>query len=87
MTPDRNMYDLEVGEMRVAENPKCKERKDMFRTPDDDIMLIKKLKEEGKISDDELVRRIVEIMIKHRMRPKALYGFDAVRVVREAREE
>jgi hypothetical protein len=51
-----------------------------------ELELIRKLKEEGKISDEELVRRIVEIMIKHRMRPRALPGFDAVRIVREGRD-
>jgi hypothetical protein len=156
--------------MRVAENPKCKEGKDMLRTPDDDmrtlveyfktlekseieeciktvvgmivckvtrlekikarllellnskyeididelssniqdicdefgycetcpvevicytavIKMIKRLKEEGKISDDKLVKYIVEIMLKHNIKPKALPGFDAMRIVREAREE
>jgi hypothetical protein len=51
-----------------------------------ELELIKRLKEEGKISDEELVRRIVEIMIKYRMRPRALLGFDAVRIVREGRD-
>jgi hypothetical protein len=51
----------------------------------DELEKLKRLKEEGK--NEELVRCIVEIMIKYNMRPKALPGFDAVRIVRETREE
>jgi hypothetical protein len=53
----------------------------------EELEKLKRLKEEGKISDDELVRCIVEIMIKYNMRPKALPEFDAVRMVRETRDE
>ena len=52
----------------------------------EELEKLKRLKEEGKISDDELVECIVEVMIKYNIRPKALPGFDAVRMVRETRE-
>jgi hypothetical protein len=37
------------------------------------------------LSEDELVKRIVEIMLKYNLRPKALPGFDAVEIVEEGR--
>jgi hypothetical protein len=39
------------------------------------------------LSEDELVKRIVEIMLKYNAMPKALKGFDAVKIVEENRRE
>jgi hypothetical protein len=41
---------------------------------------------ERNVSEDELINYIVKIMIKSKIGPKALPGFDAVRIIREARE-
>jgi hypothetical protein len=41
---------------------------------------------ENNVSEDELVNYIVKIMIKSKIGPKALPGFDATRMVQEARE-
>jgi hypothetical protein len=38
------------------------------------------------VSEDELVSYIVKIMVKSKVGPKALPGFDAVRIVQEIRE-
>ena len=51
------------------------------------IELIRKLKKERKISDNELSKYIAEIMIRYNLKPRALLGFDAVRAVREGRED
>jgi hypothetical protein len=40
---------------------------------------------ERNVSEDELINYIVKIMIKSKIGPKALPGFDAVRIIREAR--
>jgi hypothetical protein len=40
---------------------------------------------ENNVSEDELINYIVKIMIKSKIGPKALPGFDAVRIVREIR--
>ena len=41
---------------------------------------------ENNVSEDELINYIVKIMIKSKIGPKALPGFDAVRMVKEVRE-
>jgi hypothetical protein len=41
----------------------------------------------GPAGEDILAKRIAETMIKHDLRPTALPGFDAVKIVREGREE
>jgi hypothetical protein len=41
----------------------------------------------GPAGEDGLAKRIAETMIKHDLRPTALPGFDAVKIVREGREE
>jgi hypothetical protein len=42
---------------------------------------------ENDVSEDELINYIVKIMVKSKIGPKALPGFDATRMVQEAREE
>jgi len=39
------------------------------------------------LTEDELVKRIVEIMLKYNAMPKALKGFDAVKIVEDNRRE
>jgi hypothetical protein len=39
------------------------------------------------LTEDELVKRIVEIMLKYNAMPKALKGFNAVKIVEENRRE
>jgi hypothetical protein len=41
---------------------------------------------EKNVSEDELINYIVKIMIKSKVGPKALPGFDAVRIIQEIRE-
>jgi len=42
---------------------------------------------ENDVSEDELINYIVKIMVKSKIGPKALPGFDATRMVQEVREE
>jgi hypothetical protein len=54
---------------------------------DEEIRRLRRLRElAGLVSEDALAKRIAEIMIKHNLRPTALQGFDAVKIVREGRE-
>jgi hypothetical protein len=54
---------------------------------DEEIRKLRRLRElAGLASEDALAKRIAEIMIKHNLRPTALQGFDAVKIVREGRE-
>jgi hypothetical protein len=41
---------------------------------------------DNNVSEEELVNYIVKIMVKSKVGPKALPGFNAVRVVQEIRE-
>ncbi|MGC9014863.1 MAG: hypothetical protein ACP5KW_10860, partial [Thermoproteota archaeon] len=41
---------------------------------------------ENNVSEDELVDYMVKIMVKSGIGPKALPGFDSVRIVQETRE-
>jgi hypothetical protein len=49
------------------------------------IVLSVKWLGENNVSEDELIEYTVKIMIKSKVGPKALKGFDAARMVREAR--
>jgi hypothetical protein len=51
------------------------------------IVLSVKWLGENNVSENELVNYMVKIMIKSKIGPKALPGFDAARMVQEAREE
>jgi hypothetical protein len=50
------------------------------------IVLSVKWLGEKNVSEDELINYIVKIMIKSKIGPKALPGFDSTRMVQEARE-
>jgi hypothetical protein len=50
------------------------------------IVLSVKWLGENNVSESELIDYLVKIMIKSKLRPRALQGFDAARMVQELRE-
>jgi hypothetical protein len=50
------------------------------------IVLSVKWLGENNVSESELIDYLVKIMIKSKLRPKALPGFDTIRMVQEFRE-
>ena len=57
----------------------------MEHNNDTEIIALKRLKE--KLSEEEFINYLVKLMIDKNLRPYALEGFDAVKMVNENRDD